>query len=67
MTAINTAINGFDMARALLDRTSLVLSEGHVSPEVITAREMAQVQMEAQNKILKEALAAEAQILDLLV
>lgn len=67
MSAIDSAINGLDMARAILDRTSLALSEGHITPEVIIAREAAEVQMDAQTAVLKEAIAAEAQIFDVLI
>ena len=67
MSAITSATNGLESARALLDLTSQRISEGHVTPEVVSARDMAKTQMEAQVSVLKEAIAAEAAVLDILV
>ena len=67
MTAINAAISGLDMARAILDRTGQAIAEGYVSAEVVTARDQAQTQLEVQANVLKEAIAAEAQIFDILI
>ncbi len=66
MDAVSSALAGIDRSRALLDLTSQRISEGYVLPEVVSAQSAAEVQMEAQVSTLKEALAAEAQILDLL-
>lgn len=58
MSAISSATNGFENARALLELTSQRLSEGYITPEVVSAREMAKTQMDVQVSVLKEALAA---------
>jgi len=67
MSAVTSATDGFNMAREVLMKTSEYLAEGHVTPEVVAASEMAEVQMEAQVSMLKEAIAAEAAIFDVLV
>ncbi len=67
MSAISSATEGFNMAREVLMKTSEYLAEGHVTPEVVSAGEMAEAQMDAQVSILKEAIAAEAAIFDVLI
>jgi hypothetical protein len=67
MSAISSATQSLDLARAILETASLAISEGVITPEIVSAQEQAEVQIEAQTRVLKEALAAEAQILDLLV
>ncbi|CAM2009971.1 hypothetical protein [Acanthopleuribacter pedis] len=66
MDAVSSALAGLDRSRALLDLTAQRLSEGYVLPEVVSAQSTAEVQLETQVSTLKEALAAEAQVLDLL-
>ena len=67
MSAISAASSGLEQSRALLDLTSQRIAEGYVSPEVVSAQELAKTKMDAQFSVLKEAIAAEAAILDLLV
>ena len=67
MTAIDSAMGSLDMARALLERSGQALAEGVVTPEVVSARDSAQVQIEFKTQVLSEALATESAILDLLV
>ncbi|CAM2064603.1 hypothetical protein SCOR_04480 [Sulfidibacter corallicola] len=67
MDAISSAISGFHTAQYRLDVATTRLSEGHVLPEVVSAQDLAQKQIEVQVSQLKEALEAESRILDLLV
>jgi len=67
MDAISAASGSLAQYQALLEVSSQRLSEGYVTPEVVSAQELAQVQIEAQTNLLKEALATQTQILDLLV
>ena len=66
MSPVGTAIDGFHIARELLETAGRHLSEGHLTPEVVSARDLAETQLEAQTSILKEAIAAQTVILDIL-
>jgi len=67
MDAVGAASGSIAHYQRLLDVANTRLSEGYVTPEVVSAQALAETQLEAQTKIFKEALAAETQILDLLV
>ena len=67
MDPVSSASSALSHYQQLLDVSSQALAEGHVLPEVISAQEIAEVQIEAQTHLLKESLEAETQILDLLV
>lgn len=67
MDAISASLGGLHAALAVQDYTALAIAEGHVTPEVVTARDQAQTQAEFEIQALKEALEAETHILDLLV
>ena len=66
MDPVSTATASLAHYQRLLEVSSNALAEGYILPEVISAQALAEVQVEAQTKIFKEALAAEAAVLDLL-
>lgn len=67
MSAIGAATRGMDMAHMVMEKASLAISEGVITPEIVSAQSMAETQMDVQVSVLKEALAAEAQIFDVLI
>lgn len=66
-SAIDAATNSVAFYQNLLTKANDALAQGVITPEVVSAQELAEVQLEAQTKIFKEALAAETAVLDLLV
>lgn len=66
MDALGTAVMSVDSSQRLLDSVNLAMAEGHITPEIVSTQALAETQMEAQTKILKQAIEAETKILDLL-
>lgn len=66
MDALSSAMNSVSAAQMALDRVNQVMAEGYISAETVTAQKQAEVAAEAQVAVLKEAMAAEVQLLDIL-
>ena len=66
MDALSTAMSSVSQSQMALDRVNAIMAEGYISAETVTAQKQAEVQAAAQVEVLKDAMAAEAQILDLL-
>jgi hypothetical protein len=67
MDSISSASRGIDYANQILATTTQRVSEGNVTPEVVSAGEIAQQLLEVQTNILKESLQVQAgQILNLI-
>ena len=67
MDALGSALNGLEMARLLAEDSAVRISAGQITPEVVSNRTQAETQINVQTQMIKEALAAESQVLDLLV
>ena len=67
MDPVGAASGSIAHYQHVLDVANQRLSEGIITPEVVSAQALAETQLEAQTKIFKEALEAQTRILDLLV
>jgi len=70
MEITGSASRSLEIAQAILERGHSALAEGHVTPEIISAVELAETQAEVQVELLKDAIEAESlvatQLVDLL-
>ncbi len=66
MDPVSSATSSLAHYQRLLEVANNALAEGYITPEVVSAQELATAQLEAQTKIFKESLAAETAVLDLL-
>lgn len=67
MDPVSSASRGIDYANQILATTTQRVSEGNVTPEVVSAGDIAQQLLEVQTNLLKESLQVQSvQILDLI-
>ena len=67
MDGITAAGNSISQYQRILDVANNAIAEGVITPEVVSAQELAEAQIEAQTEVFKDALEIEkATILNLI-
>ena len=61
------ALAALESTQAVAEAAALALAEGHITPEVVSAGEIAQQVAEVQVENIKSTLESQTQLLDLLV